>query len=178
MFLGINNKVFEQRLFCQQVCTIPGTNLCTEPSRFDSFVLSKHIPRPRLTVCEKLSLIINGYKTGYVTDIMMICNTTFLGCLVLQQDDQVVDVGQAELGGEEGGRGDAHPLKPHSQRLWSLHLQVTLLQGLFRRFGLCYSWPTMDNDYGRFTRFDLMRIRRKQKKKKNSTKNGVRASFL
>ena len=68
MFLGINNKVFEQRLFCQQVCTIPGTNLCTEPSRFDSFVLSKHIPRPRLTDCEKLSMIMNGYKTGYVTD--------------------------------------------------------------------------------------------------------------
>ena len=97
---------------------------------------------------------------------MMICNTTFPGCLVLQQDNQVVDVGQAELGGEEGGRGDAHPLKPHSQRLWSLHLQVRILQGLFRRLGLCYSWPTMDNDYGRFTRFDLMRIRRKQKKKK------------
>ena len=54
----------------------------------------------------------------------IICNIAFPGCLVLQPDNPVVDLGQVEPGGEEGGRGDADLAQPHLQRLWTLHLQV------------------------------------------------------
>ena len=54
----------------------------------------------------------------------MTCNIAFPGCLVLQSDNPVVDLGQVEPGGEEGGRGDPHLAQPHLQRLWTLHLQV------------------------------------------------------
>ena len=68
----------------------------------------------------------------------IICNIAFPGCLVLQQDNPVVDLGQVEPGGEEGGRGDPHLAQPHLQGLWTLHLQV------FFNVPDCWCIMTMD----------------------------------
>ena len=93
--------------------------------------------------CMRLRLPASNCSRRQIVDLLLltmeiICNIAFPGCLVLQPDNPVVDLGQVEPGGEEGGRGDPHLAQPHLQGLWTLHLQV------FFNVPDCWCIMTMD----------------------------------